>query len=48
MGTMSVGSQGIANVPLPKTGNKFGKKDNMESNPFGYSQDDEANYWYVR
>lgn len=43
------GSQnGIAKVPLPTTGAKFGRKDErQDSNPFGYSQDDEEHYWYV-
>jgi len=37
---------GIANVPIPTTANKFGKKDDVsERNPFGYSQDDEDHYW---
>lgn len=38
-----------ANVPTPMTGNKFGKKDNIanDSNPFGYDEKDEDNYWYV-
>jgi hypothetical protein len=47
MGTASGGSRGIANVPLPKTGNKYGKVDEYESNPFGYSQEDQDHYWYV-
>jgi hypothetical protein len=45
MGTASGGSQGIANVPLPKPGNKFGKKQDNDSNPFGFAADDEDNYW---
>ena len=45
MGTISGGSAGMANVPIPKTAGKYGKKETMESNPFGYSQDDEAHYW---
>lgn len=47
MGTVSGGSKGIAKVPLPKSGNKFGKADSHDSNPFGYSQEDEDHYWYV-
>ena len=35
----------MANVPIPNTGNKYGKSDKYESNPFGYSQEDEAHYW---
>jgi hypothetical protein len=32
-------------MPIPKTGNKYGKVDQYESNPFGYSQDDPEHYW---
>jgi EH domain-containing protein 1 len=45
MGTNSGGSKGIAKVPIPKTGNKFGKADAYEGNPFGYAQEDEDHYW---
>ena len=34
------------NVPLPTRGDKFGKKPNEnESNPFGFAEEDEDNYW---
>jgi hypothetical protein len=37
-----------ANVPVPVAGNKFGKKDTVnDSNPFGYDEKDEENFWYV-
>ena len=45
MSTYSGGSKGMANVPLPNAGNKFGKNDEYEANPFGYSQDDQDHYW---
>mmetsp|Transcript_1082 Transcript_1082/g.2543 ORF Transcript_1082/g.2543 Transcript_1082/m.2543 type:complete len:574 (-) Transcript_1082:103-1824(-) len=49
MGTASGGSRGNAEVPLPKTANKFGKKaDTHESNPFGYAQDDTDHYWALQ
>lgn len=48
MGTVSGGSKGIAHVPLPKAGNKFGKIDSYESNPFGYSKEDEGHYWALQ
>jgi len=41
------GSPSMATVPVPSTSNKYGREDNYESNPFGYSQDDTAHYWYV-
>lgn len=37
-----------AAVPIPNTGNKYGKVDQYESNPFGYSQDDQAHYWALQ
>lgn len=45
MSTASGGSMGIANVPIPRAANKYGKSDAYEANPFGYAQDDEDNYW---
>eukprot|EP00339_Tiarina_fusa_P025941 CAMPEP_0117076628 /NCGR_PEP_ID=MMETSP0472-20121206/54011_1 /TAXON_ID=693140 ORGANISM="Tiarina fusus, Strain LIS" /NCGR_SAMPLE_ID=MMETSP0472 /ASSEMBLY_ACC=CAM_ASM_000603 /LENGTH=586 /DNA_ID=CAMNT_0004802593 /DNA_START=58 /DNA_END=1818 /DNA_ORIENTATION=+ len=48
MGTASGGSMGMGNVPLPKAGNKFGKKVDNESNPFGFAADDEDNYWALQ
>jgi EH domain-containing protein 1 len=44
---MNTGSGGkaTADVPTPKPGNKFGKVDAHDSNPFGYGQDDEDRYW---
>eukprot|EP00980_Cylindrotheca_fusiformis_P003790 scaffold834_cov123-Cylindrotheca_fusiformis.AAC.37 len=38
----------MSNVPIPKTGNKYGKQDQSESNPFGYAQEDEAHYWALQ
>lgn len=35
-------------MPIPKTGNKYGKVDQYESNPFGYSQDDADHYWALQ
>mmetsp|Transcript_7295 Transcript_7295/g.17191 ORF Transcript_7295/g.17191 Transcript_7295/m.17191 type:complete len:548 (+) Transcript_7295:72-1715(+) len=42
------GSPSMASVPVPSTGNKYGKQENYESNPFGYSQDDTAHYWALQ
>jgi len=42
------GSKGIAAVPLPSTSNKYGRADQYESNPFGYSQDDQDHYWALQ
>lgn len=39
------GSKGIAAVPVPSTGSKYGKADQYESNPFGFSQADADHYW---
>ncbi|KAL3912192.1 MAG: hypothetical protein SGILL_006982 [Bacillariaceae sp.] len=48
MGMSSGGSRGMASVPVPKTAAKFGKQDQYESNPFGYSQEDEDHYWALQ
>jgi len=46
---MGVGSPAMATVPVPNTGNKYGKQDtNYESNPFGYSQEDTDHYWALQ
>lgn len=37
--------QQVPSVPIPKTGNKYGKAESQEGNPFGYSQDDQEHYW---
>ncbi|KAL3941086.1 MAG: hypothetical protein SGBAC_004493 [Bacillariaceae sp.] len=42
------GSPSMAAVPTPNTGNKYGKKDDYESNPFGYAQTDTAHYWALQ
>ena len=33
------------NVPVPTRGDKFGKRNPGSSNPFGFSEEDEDNYW---
>lgn len=39
---------GNASVPVPVSAGKYGKKDEAdETNPFGFSTDDEQHYWYV-
>mmetsp|Transcript_16820 Transcript_16820/g.29363 ORF Transcript_16820/g.29363 Transcript_16820/m.29363 type:complete len:568 (+) Transcript_16820:54-1757(+) len=48
MGAASGGSKGMANVPVPVTAAKYGKQDAHESNPFGYSQEDEDRYWALQ
>jgi hypothetical protein len=45
MSTVSGGSKGIANVPIPKSASKFGRAEEYEANPFGFAQDDEDHYW---
>jgi GTPase SAR1 family protein len=46
MGSATGGPSGF--VPVPKTAAKFGKKDQFESNPFGFAQDDEDHYWALQ
>jgi len=41
-------SKGIANIPIPKTASKYGKQDQIMSNPFGPSQDDKELYWALQ
>lgn len=48
MGGGSGGSASMADVPIPKTANKYGKQDQFEGNPFGYSQEDEDHYWALQ
>ena len=48
MGAATGASGGMASVPVPKTAAKFGKQDQYESNPFGYSQEDEDHYWALQ
>jgi GTPase SAR1 family protein len=45
---MGGASPSMASVPVPNTSNKYGKQDNHESNPFGYSQEDTAHYWALQ
>lgn len=40
--------QQVPSVPIPKTGNKYGKAESQEGNPFGYSQDDQEHYWALQ
>lgn len=41
--------QGVASVPVPSTANKFGRKEDTNgSNPFGFAEDDEDNYWALQ
>mmetsp|Transcript_505 Transcript_505/g.1086 ORF Transcript_505/g.1086 Transcript_505/m.1086 type:complete len:568 (+) Transcript_505:70-1773(+) len=42
------GGRGVANIPLPKTAAKFGKREDYESNPFGPSQDNKDHYWALQ
>ena len=35
----------VPRMPIPRAANKFGKTEENDSNPFGYSQEDESNYW---
>eukprot|EP01082_Thalassiosira_pseudonana_P009812 g8723.t1 g8723 contig33:72834-74534(+) len=39
-----MGSSSV-NIPLPTRASKFGKSDAGASNPFGFSEEDEDNYW---
>lgn len=41
-------SKGVANIPIPKTASKYGKQDQIMSNPFGPSQDDKELYWALQ
>lgn len=44
---MGSSGKGVANVPVPATASKFGKKDESygEANPFGFDEEDEDRYW---
>lgn len=35
----------VSDVPVPTRGNKFGKTDPGASNPFGFAEEDQDNYW---
>ena len=48
MGGGAAGGRNAVNVPIPKTGNKYGKADQYESNPFGYAQDDQTHFWALQ
>ncbi len=48
MGAVSGGSRGMSSVPIPTTAAKFGKQVQYESNPFGFSQEDEDHYWALQ
>lgn len=48
MGGGPGGSKGVANIPIPKTASKYGKQDQIMSNPFGPSQDDKELYWALQ
>ena len=41
-------SKGVADIPIPKTASKYGKQDQIMSNPFGPSQDDKELYWALQ
>jgi hypothetical protein len=43
---LGVGGKGIANVPMPTASGKFGRKEeSLESNPFGFAEEDEDRFW---
>lgn len=49
MGSASISNPGAGSVPVPMRGDKFGKKaEDNASNPFGFSADDEDNYWALQ
>mmetsp|Transcript_2463 Transcript_2463/g.2507 ORF Transcript_2463/g.2507 Transcript_2463/m.2507 type:complete len:171 (-) Transcript_2463:356-868(-) len=39
---------GAVDVPVPTLNSKFGKKQVDSANPFGFSQEDEDNYWALQ
>lgn len=43
-----MGAAPNVSMPVPKTGSKYGKVDQHESNPFGYAQDDQDHYWALQ
>eukprot|EP00934_Nitzschia_sp_Nitz4_P008311 Nitzschia sp. Nitz4//scaffold239_size30010//9072//11208//NITZ4_008011-RA/size30010-snap-gene-0.34-mRNA-1//1//CDS//3329543565//8301//frame0 len=45
---MGTATRSGSTVPIPKTGNKYGKAEQMDSNPFGYDQSDEDHYWALQ
>lgn len=42
------GTPNTANIPIPKTAAKYGKREEYESNPFGPSQDNKDQYWALQ
>ncbi|KAG7364564.1 cytoskeletal-regulatory complex EF hand domain containing protein [Nitzschia inconspicua] len=48
MGGAVGGGQGIVSVPIPKTAAKYGKQEQFDGNPFGYSQEDQDHYWALQ
>lgn len=49
MGGAAAGHMNMTAMPIPKTGNKYGKAtDQYESNPFGYSHEDQDHYWALQ
>mmetsp|Transcript_8387 Transcript_8387/g.19851 ORF Transcript_8387/g.19851 Transcript_8387/m.19851 type:complete len:566 (+) Transcript_8387:99-1796(+) len=48
MGSVAISNPNSMNVPVPTRSDKFGKKNNNTANPFGYSADDEDQYWALQ
>eukprot|EP00563_Minutocellus_polymorphus_P001367 CAMPEP_0181032174 /NCGR_PEP_ID=MMETSP1070-20121207/6606_1 /TAXON_ID=265543 /ORGANISM="Minutocellus polymorphus, Strain NH13" /LENGTH=567 /DNA_ID=CAMNT_0023109563 /DNA_START=134 /DNA_END=1837 /DNA_ORIENTATION=- len=48
MGSVAISNPNSMNVPVPSRSDKFGKKNNNAANPFGYSADDEDQYWALQ
>lgn len=48
MGSVAISNPNSMNVPVPTRSDKFGKKNNNAANPFGYSADDEDEYWALQ
>jgi len=48
MGDLNVANPEASNVPVPTRADKFGKRPDEGSNPFGFSEENEENYWALQ
>lgn len=48
MGSSGAKNPDAANVPVPKRSDKFGKKQDTGANPFGYTAENESEYWALQ
>jgi len=48
MGDIHISNPDASNVPVPMRADKFGKRQSETANPFGFSQENEDNYWALQ